>query len=546
MRKIKKFIATALFSALVMMQVMPTYAAELDTGGTEGDSTVEAYVDKDIYNVVLPTLADVDFTVDPQGLLYIADSSTYGTASGAIYFTHPVATTYEDSTFTVTSNGTDTLTPSDTLDGDTTYYLKDTSTDPVSYVSYTGITAADLPADGSSSDYENTIGTYTLYVVDVAAHNTYSDTSENMEIINKSSFAVDLNFAVATTVAGIDLVADGDLGTATDPSLALEITATSNADGATPVTEGILTSPYNAEKQALSDVDAGYAIVSHDTAEAFPVGTTTVEGAITGLFYAYLLDEETDETFSSMTYAISGACNDVTGWGTLGVDDGVSLGITWTINTYTEDVAPSIAVTSYAIAADTAEDVTVALGSGALVATDIASVTDGGVAIAAENYALTGTTLAFTSAYINTLLGDGTAAVDKDLAVVFNDGSDTSVTITLTSDITSAAPTAASVTYSKATPADAAFSPDLGLGDLAVTTISDILITTNDGTFSLNGTSGSSVVLSEYFAIDNVAHTATILSDTFCENLPIATYVVQIIFDDDPTEIATTSLIVVE
>jgi hypothetical protein len=444
MKKIKKLLATALLGSLILMQVMPAYAEELGTGGTGGDSTVEAYVDTDIYNVVLPTMANVNFTVDPQGLLYIADDEAYTTESGAIYFAHPVDATYADSSLTVGSDGTD-LTPSGTLDEEIDYFLKDTTTTPVSYVDYSGITAADLANDGVDSPYENTDGDYVLYNVDVAAHNTYSNTSEAMEIINKSSFAVDLDFSVTTAADGISLVASDALAASTDPSLSLEITATSNADGASPATEAILDAAYDADTQALDDADTGYSIVSHEAEDDFPNGTTTVQGSTSNLYYAYLLDDGYS-TFSTMTYEISGSCNNVDGWGSLAEEDGVTLAITWTINSHSVDTAPSTS----------------------------------------------------------------------------------------------------SVTYSKGAPVDATFTIDLGFGDLAATTISDILITTNDGTLSLNGTSGSNPALAAYFAIDNTAHTATILSDVFCENLPISTYVVQIILDDDISNTLTTSLIVTE
>ncbi len=540
MQKLKKILATALLGSLAVMQVMPVSAAGLGSGGTAGDGTVEAYVDTDIYNVVLPTVADVNFTVDPQGLLHVADAATYATASGAIYFAHPVAATYTDSTETATSDGS-ALTQSGGYDSGTTYYLYDTVAE--TYTTYSETYGdLNLPADPTTTDYDNDgSGNYKLYVVNVAAHNTYSDTSEPMEIVNKSSLAVDVDFQVTTTIAGIDMVAAGDLAAATDPSLALEISSTFEAEA--PVTASILTTTYDTTTQALTDADAGYSIVSHEAEADFPVGTTTVLGDVSGLYYAYLLDAAFTD-FSTMSYEISGACNDVSGWGSLDVADGVSLAITWTISAHSEDAAPSIATTTYAIASGTAEDVTVSLGNGALAATAITSVTDGGVAIDAGNYSLTGTTLTFSSAYVDTLVGDGTAAVNKELVVTFNDTAATAVTLTFTADITNAAPSMTAQTYSLSAPADLTFDVDLGLGDSAATTITDVVVESVDANFySINGSWGYSTTYASSFSIDD-ANTVTISNASWLSLMTAGTYDVYIVFDGDTNSYVNSTITV--
>lgn len=56
------------------------------SGEIGGNGQFEGYVDKKAFRIVLPTISNVNFTIDPQGLLHVADEDTYGTASGAVYF----------------------------------------------------------------------------------------------------------------------------------------------------------------------------------------------------------------------------------------------------------------------------------------------------------------------------------------------------------------------------------------------------------------------------------------------------------------------------
>lgn len=91
MRKlIKKTVAlTAAFAMTLSMSAVAS--AETGTSGDlNSDSQLEGYVDKTVYDITVPTIAEdgLDFTVDPQGLLKIADNGAgdYNIASGAVYF----------------------------------------------------------------------------------------------------------------------------------------------------------------------------------------------------------------------------------------------------------------------------------------------------------------------------------------------------------------------------------------------------------------------------------------------------------------------------
>lgn len=95
MRKfIKKSIAvtSALAMALSIAPLAGAADGETDIENAKGNVTVtdqfEGYVDKKVFNVVLPTVSSITFTLDPQGLLNIADSGKYTQKTGAVYFSN--------------------------------------------------------------------------------------------------------------------------------------------------------------------------------------------------------------------------------------------------------------------------------------------------------------------------------------------------------------------------------------------------------------------------------------------------------------------------
>lgn len=110
MRNLKKLVALMLTAAMVLAPVTTLAAnGESDDGATNaggtinGSGAVEGYVDKDVFKVVLPTVNNVNFTLDPQGLLNVADSSKYASTGGAVYFAN-AATTGKAAGFSDTSD----------------------------------------------------------------------------------------------------------------------------------------------------------------------------------------------------------------------------------------------------------------------------------------------------------------------------------------------------------------------------------------------------------------------------------------------------------
>lgn len=93
-KNFKKFVAVLTATTLLLSTSMFAFAAESEDGATSaggsvsGNGTVEDYLNKDVFKVVLPAVSDVDFTIDPQGLLSVADDDLYTLGAGAVYFTN--------------------------------------------------------------------------------------------------------------------------------------------------------------------------------------------------------------------------------------------------------------------------------------------------------------------------------------------------------------------------------------------------------------------------------------------------------------------------
>ena len=104
----------------------------------------------------------------------------------------------------------------------------------------------------------------------------------------------------------------------------------------------------------------------------------------------------------------------------------------WTEGTSLSDVsadaAPSIATTTYTLTADTALNINVSLGGGALAATKITALKNGGTALPADAWSYANGVLTITAARVNSIVNAG---VSRTYAVVFDDEAKTTINITL-------------------------------------------------------------------------------------------------------------------
>ena len=234
-------------------------------GELSGSGNLEGYVDKKVFRIVLPT-TNVNFTLDPQGLLNAADEDTYSLGSGAIYFENAPTT------------------------------------------------------DGGSA--------------------TYSNKSDDIKFVNKSSYAVKVGLAVTLDTGDISLVKSADISSATAPALNLGLLkdADTTATDIDNVSFKSTPASLKAVPEVSDTVTEGYKLAGSTT----DPGDGTPEST-NGMYYSYkLTDGYTAGADQTVTYKLTGSCNDVAGWAK--IDKAVTAKIAWTV---TDATAPSITGTTY-------------------------------------------------------------------------------------------------------------------------------------------------------------------------------------------------------
>lgn len=276
-QKIARLIALAT-AATMMLAPATVFAADTTdkagaAGSIGGEGQLEGYVNKDAFRVVLPTITDVNFTLDPQGLLNKSDSTKYtNTNKGAIYFTN-------------------------------------------------------APTAGGSTA-------------------TYSNTSDPIKFLNKSSYDVDVELSVTLDTGDVALVANDALAAATAPSLNLQLTPVDSegTDGtAVDITTASYTIPTPATVAKVPEVDGstvtkGYEIKSSQNA------VEGVEPSPNGYYYTYgLTDDFSDTDAKGVAYKLSGSCDSTADWSKINTS-AVSAKIAWTI---TKSGEPSISGSAY-------------------------------------------------------------------------------------------------------------------------------------------------------------------------------------------------------
>lgn len=365
MRKfIKKSIAvtSALAMALSIAPLAGAADGETDIDKAKGDVTVtdqfEGYVDKKVFNVVLPTVSSITFTLDPQGLLNIADSDKYAQKTGAVYFTNK----------------------------------------------------------GESAD-------------------TYSDTSDAIEVTNQSSYGVNANIKLTVTNAeasGITVVDSVDaLAKATTPSIYLGLKKDEGAAAALKAGETTDTKKLAAvaEDQAGGATGSGYYIDASATGDS-PLGKKT---------YAYKLGTGfTASADQKASFKLTGKCDSTSDWSKVSSTtmDNFTVAVAWDITEaeIVSDKAPSIATKEYTMKNDNNITVEFDLGTGALSATSISEITymnssGASKTLDSQNYSISGNTLTIKSAYINSVIGAG--VTNRNYSIKFDDSANTTIEITL-------------------------------------------------------------------------------------------------------------------
>lgn len=263
--KRRNFVKLTAIATATAMAISPTmiFAAngESDDDATSAGTTIngsgdlEGYISKEVFKVVLPTNSDANFTLDPQGLLKVADSNAYGIGAGAIYFAN------------VGDSGT-----------------------------------------------------------------TYSNTSDPFEIINKSSYDIDVDFSVKVTLPeGVTMVAsEDDLDNATTPSVYL---AMKEADDAS-VT--VLKAGENTA--ATKQVDAVPEDTTNTTKDDATGYLITATGSAGNYTYKYELGAKFDvDSADRASYTLTGRCDTKADWSAL-EGKNVTTEIVWSAKKHTDSV----------------------------------------------------------------------------------------------------------------------------------------------------------------------------------------------------------------
>lgn len=256
----------------------------------------------------------------------------------------------------------------------------------------------------------------------------YSNTSDPFVILNKSSYAVDVSFAVDVTLpTGVSFAAEeSDLDTATTPMVYLTM---KEAGG----TDVVLTSGPNAYpvQQAAavpeaSGSDKGYEIKN--------TGSSIDDYAFTyGLSEGFADSDVKPEGKKSFT--LTGACDQTADWSAVkGLESGnkVTASITWKVEKHEEapaESAPSIATTQYTLTPGQPLEVEVNFGTGSLAADAVSQIVNKktGNTVPTARYTVVGNKITFDATY--TTNNAAVAAEGYQLEVVFSDTSTTKVVI---------------------------------------------------------------------------------------------------------------------
>lgn len=376
MRK-KRFLAVTLVASMVLGNAVATYGAsfshprnevtnsESASGNLTGNMVFEGTVSEDVFCVELPTTsydADMfDFILDPQELIWQTKAIRYDKNSG------------------ITS----------------------------------GTPAADKMITSASQNFERS----TLYFVNSisdgsnpvqASANRLSASSDALTIVNKS--AIDVDVALTATVSGMDSVdmvsTNAGIGDKDLPSvyLALQGSASSNV-AAVEETKAIMNGAPGSIQTQISGNDGAYIMSVNKT---------------TGKYEKVL--SENSEGFREYSFSLTGACGggEIKDWQKREVSLNAAhptVNVVWKVTPHVDvpDAAPSLPQSTYKVTANTAFDVNVDFGSGALAAKAIKKITNSaGTELGSNLWTANGNVITFTAAAANLIKSSMQFTIELD------------------------------------------------------------------------------------------------------------------------------------
>jgi hypothetical protein len=248
----------------------------------------------------------------------------------------------------------------------------------------------------------------------------HSDTSDEITIKNKSSYAIDVTVGVSLqTSAGaalsqIKLVDKDSLATATDPSLYFGIIK--GSDDPVAITADGQTISASAEAVPLvndTDITAGYKLFA---AQSDP-GIEGVTQSPAGYYYYYdLTSDYAPGAEQTITFKMTGATNNVEGW--KDVTENVAAKVTYTVKKHTDAYLSATSITS------SSNVVTATLPEGVTIKSIKLTKKDGSTADWKSNGVATvsGSTITFKASAVTSNAGGS-------VAVTFSDGTVETLTL---------------------------------------------------------------------------------------------------------------------
>lgn len=256
--------------------------------------------------------------------------------------------------------------------------------------------------------------------------NTYTADSAKLKVTNVGTVDVDVTLtAYATVDTGITVATDAEFdGSAAEVYLGLVVDGTVSGNGVNEVVVGADSSHAGTVVAGLKGRDANYEIT------------------VSGNDYVFAQkDGVADTAWNSFEFGLTGACDKNADWGNVATTN-TSVTVTWAYAKATNDtnmldenatnsVAPSVTVASVNMAAGTAAEIPVSLGSGDDAAESVSSVTMmiGGNAIdllASNKVSYADNKISVAAGTVDWLIGEG---ADVELTVTFDN--DTSDIVTL-------------------------------------------------------------------------------------------------------------------
>lgn len=391
----KKLLALGMASLMIISTCVPVFAEESSaaaegadavsapaSGTLAGSGDIEGYVDKDVFTVTLPAIANVNFSIDPQELKLATqteDAKYQVDGSDATQgYGHMVL--FKD------AEGNDV-----TKSGDITVVNKSTY-------------AVDVRLDVKLTGLEKT-----------------GDNGYKIKVVNESA---------------------EDFAWGTDTAISMKVTPSQGQPGEGPVAppegqpaEGGEENPEGGEENPgpvgggetyLTDAAAGVTVTTTvnaiaDITEAYEVKGNKTDG------YTYgLKDDVSGVTFNQVTFNLSGSVNQDANWANFNKDASKALKveIAYTVDKHLDSAAPSVKETTINYSKANGAVLNVSLGAGDLAATGVESVLlfadgQGATAAASTGYKVTGFKLE--DGKLTLPVPAPAVGQKRDIRIVFND-----------------------------------------------------------------------------------------------------------------------------